>query len=472
MEAVSCRKNKKASNITMTDFMRIQNTIIPSNAEYEDRRERERSLKTLSSTKAFNWPDSIEMKKKTEFESHKKKFIDEEMVKRKIDEEEKKFQVIQNNLVVERARRLLFEQQDPVKSFNAKLMYSDMLKERDYQKEIVERKKDITKKIEKTFFDIDLKKMEEFDRKEAEKKEIELQMRINRMNVINEQLLESKIKRIKDHQEKMVEGHMMKIATQKAIEEDKKIEEEIQRQKENQREEFKLANKKLEMLKQEMREKEKEEERKIEQFAIKKQQILDLKAKVEGDKFKEKQAQKQKLIDKQIEYLQQLKTKEDEILAKSIKEAEEKKKLAEKIKKERFDSQMQGIKDQREYVKKKKEEEAIQLKKEEMEFVEDWKRKMKQLEADEREEKRLQKERDRNLAEYQHLQFLERRKLAQNDFIQNNEDSYKTKYMLSKDSDDFITYAEMWIKEYHKQGKDITPLLLELKRYKKNSNIA
>lgn len=101
MEAVSSQRNKNPSAITMTDFMRIQNTIIPSNAEYEDRRERDRSLKTLSNTKAINWPDSIEMKKKTEFESHKKKFIDEEMIKRKIDEEEKKYQDIQNDLVVE-----------------------------------------------------------------------------------------------------------------------------------------------------------------------------------------------------------------------------------------------------------------------------------------------------------------------------------------------------------------------------------
>lgn len=351
-------------------------------------------------------------------------------------------------------------------------MYSDMLKERDYQKEIVERKREIKMKIEKTYFDMDIKKMGDYDRKEVEKKEIEMQKRIQRMNIINEQLQESKIKRIKDYQEKIVEGHMMKIATQKAIEEDKMKEEEIQRQKEKQREEFLIANEKLEKLKEEIREKEKEEERKIEQFAIKKQQLLDLKVKVEGDKFKEKQAQRQKLIDKQIEYLQQLKTKEEEILQKSIKEAEEKKQFQEKIKKERFDQQMKGIKEQREYVRKKRENEALQFKKEELEFVEDWKRKMNQLEADERKEKRLEKERNRNLFDYQQLQFLERKKLAQKVFIQNNEDSYKTKYMLSKESDDFIAYAEMWIQEYHKQGKDITPLLLELKRYKKNSNFA
>ena len=50
------------------------------------------------------------------------------------------------------------------------------------------------------------------------------------------------------------------------------------------------------------------------------------------ERFKEKLDQRQKLIDKQIEILSNLKNREEEILAKQIKEAEEKKneELAEK----------------------------------------------------------------------------------------------------------------------------------------------
>ena len=160
----------KPSTITLTDFMRIQNEIIPSNAEYENRKEKDIALKQLSQTKASNWPDSIEMKKKNQFESHKNKFLEQEMIKRKIDEEEQKFQD------VERARKLLFEQQDPVKSFNSKLMYSDMLKEREFQKDIVERKKRINETIEKQFFDMEQKKMEEYDRNELLKAQREQEL--------------------------------------------------------------------------------------------------------------------------------------------------------------------------------------------------------------------------------------------------------------------------------------------------------
>jgi hypothetical protein len=132
---------KKPMYMTLTDFMRIQNEIIPSNAEYENRKALDIRLKTLSATKAKNWPDSLEMKKKNQLEYTKRKFLEDEKRRRKIDEEEHKYNEIQNNLVVNRAKNLLFEQQDAVKSFNSKLMYCDMLKERDYQKEIQNKKK-------------------------------------------------------------------------------------------------------------------------------------------------------------------------------------------------------------------------------------------------------------------------------------------------------------------------------------------
>ena len=102
-------KHQKPAMITLSDFMRIQNEIIPSNSEIESRRERDRTLKQMSQTKASNWPDSIEMKKKKQFESHRTKFLEEELLRRKIDEEERRYQAIQNNLVVERAKKMLFD---------------------------------------------------------------------------------------------------------------------------------------------------------------------------------------------------------------------------------------------------------------------------------------------------------------------------------------------------------------------------
>ena len=118
-----------------------------------------------------------------------------------------------------------------------------------------------------------------------------------------------------------------------------------------------------------------------------------------------------------------------------MKEAEEKKAKEEQIKQDRLNQMKKAIAEQREYVKRKKEEKKIQEKKEDAEFVDDWKRKMKQLEEDEKQEYLALRERNRNLAEYQKMQYDEKKKLALKQFEQLNEDSYKTKMMLDKEEE-------------------------------------
>jgi hypothetical protein len=92
---------------------------------------------------------------------------------------------------------------------------------------------------------------------------------------------------------------------------------------------------------------------------------------------------------------------------------------------------------------------------------------MNQLEEDEKNELNEIKERNKNLSNYHKLQMEIKKNKANNDFIIDQESAYKTKMMLNNEQDDFLKYAEMWIKEYYEQGKDITPLILDLKAYKK-----
>lgn len=104
---------------------------------------------------------------------------------------------------------------------------------------------------------------------------------------------------------------------------------------------------------------------------------------------------------------------------------------------------------------------------EEKEFVEFWKEKMKQLDDDEKNELKEIKDRNKHLANYHKLQMEVKKRKANEEFVIDQESSYKTKMMLNNEQDDFLNYAEGWIKEFHDQGKDITPLILDLKAYKK-----
>ena len=249
---------KLPAYITLSDFMRIQNEINPVNSELENRKEYNNKLRMLSQTKSKNWPDSLEMKKKNRFEWEKKNFLEEEERRRLIDLEEKKYKDIQNNQLLTRAQKILFDEQDPVKAFNMKLMYCDILKERDYQNEIKKRKKEINNAIEKQFFEIDKKRREEMTKREIEKAKVEEEKKKERMKIMKEQLNEYKIRIIQDYQEKQVEGQIMKLKMKKALEDEQKEKILIEKKKEQQRKEYIESNKRLIEYKQNQKKKEKQ----------------------------------------------------------------------------------------------------------------------------------------------------------------------------------------------------------------------
>ena len=223
--------------------------------------------------------------------------------------------------------------------------------------------------------------------------------------------------------------------------------------------------------KEDLKKKEIEEDKKIQEFAFKKQQLADLRKKIEEEKEKEKQRQRDKLEAAQMAYYNSMKKNENEILEKSLKEAEDRNALEAKKEKEKRDKMMNDIKEQIKIDKERKEAERIKNREEDMQYIDDYKRKLKILEDAEKEEWLAKRQKNKDLADYQKLQYEERKRLALDNFRQFNEDSYKNLRRLEIEDDDFIKYAEYWIKEYKQQGKNITPLLLELKRYKRNYSL-
>ena len=132
---------------------------------------------------------------------------------------------------------------------------------------------------------------------------------------------------------------------------------------------------------------------------------------------------------------------------------------------------MQEIKEHMENSKKEKEEKRLKEKQDDLNYLEDFKKKLAFLEGEEKDIMNERRRREKDLADYRRLQTEEKRRIALEDFERINEDNYKQLKRLEMEDDDFIKYAEYWIKEYKRQGKNIMPLLLELKRYKKNYSL-
>ena len=233
------------SRIALSDFIRIQNSISPLNTEVLERQTYENHLRNLSKEKSKHWSDSVEQKKKLEYEMAKRRFIADEERRRKIDEQERRYFKTRENMIIQKAQEQLFNEQDAVKSFNSKLLLSDMLKERDYQKEIKERKKEISNIIEKQFFDMDKKLMLEKDKLEEDKKRINEEKKKQRMKMLEEQMTEVKIRRIQEYEDNLVEGQILKMQMKRDLAQEQKEKEKKEKEILAQKELYMEENKKL-----------------------------------------------------------------------------------------------------------------------------------------------------------------------------------------------------------------------------------
>jgi len=213
--------NKTFSILSLGELNRMKGQVESIEGNFEDKKKREDELHKKSMQRMKKWPDSLEMVKKNQLESKKKKFIEEEKQRRLIDQEEVKYNEIQKKLVNENAAKLLFTEQDVVKSFKSNMLLSDILKEREFQQEIKSHKEEINKKIEAKWVEVEKEKMIAYDEKERKKHEEDIKKRQEQMSKINKQFGEHKLKKIREYQDYIVEGEIIKKNAKEAIQEEK-----------------------------------------------------------------------------------------------------------------------------------------------------------------------------------------------------------------------------------------------------------
>jgi len=373
------KHDRNISTITAGDFMRIRDTIMTGPSDESEKKGKETKLRNLSQTRIQNWPDSLQQAKKQRQLEKKKHYFEQEFEKRAIEEEEKKLHEANKKMIIERANKKLFDNQDQLKLFHGKMLFSDVLKEREYQNEIKLMKKAHEVKIDQHWQEVEIEKMKKYDEKEVEKANFEKEKIKHQMDIITKRFHEYKTKRIIEYQDQVVEGQIIKKQAIDAIEKEKQKElERIALAKERQAE-FIQANIDLKAYKEVVKQKNREEEKKIEEFALAKEQLTNLKKRKEEEMFQEKQKVRQRLIDKQVEYLKGMKNKEDQVLEKQKKESDEKdaRELEEKMR--RFNLMKQQIDEHSAAMMKKKRDLAIQDKLDDKLFVETYQERMKEL---------------------------------------------------------------------------------------------
>ena len=456
-----------SSVISKEDLSRIVNTIAPCRTEADDRHEIDERLRKISQSKIKQWPNSTENANKSKLEAAKREFLRQENMKRQIDEEERKYKALQDNMTNERAKKLYFNSQDLVKSFKSKMLFCDILKERNVQMSQSKVIKERWDEYDQYWNEIEKQKMIAYDKEEERKYLENKEKQAQNMAFIHKQFQEAKVKRIQDMQEQYVEGQITKIQAQNELKEELAKKERDKQARIKLNEQFRLDNIEIERLKAEAKKKEEEEDAKIEEHARKKEALENLRKQKEKEKFEEKQKRRQHLIDAQTEHLRKIKEENEMKLNKDVQAKELADEMNEKLKKEKYEKMQNEIKEDRKLYLQRIKEQKEQEKKESLNQVEQWRKEMKEAEERERNEYLKKRAKAKELQLYRSQQEKDKRQKALEEYMNLQEESLKNHLMLSKEREEFLQFAEEQIRLYKQQGKDILPLLLELKLYKK-----
>lgn len=461
---------KNVAVVRADELERIKRSI-SGKAETElegERRVGERQeLYQKSQKRKENWGNTIEAIRKKKENERLRRFEEQEMERRKIDAEEAAIQEEARRAALERANKLLHDSADPVKALHSKMLLSDVLQERDMQLEIQRRKQDFQQEVEVKWQELETQQLQEYDLREAQKHEKEVTRTKEVRKVLKNQLDQSKQKMVRRIQEDMVEGELIK---QKALDdlEAARREEQGRRQRAvGAVQEAGIANEYLKETKRQEREREMNEERKIAEFAKKKDEAMTMRKRREEEKMREKLAQRQKNIDRVAADLAGRRNNEQQRLDRQIEEAQSKATEEFQRKEQQKLQMMQQIEKSRQHQIARKLQEKTQEQKEEEEFKAFWQVRMNELAEIERQEKEDQRQRAVQLQHYHKKQMdYKARKLEQETAVE-AELARQAEEVQQADTNQFNSYAEQCLKEWAAQGKNITPLILELKNYRK-----
>ena len=109
--------------------------------------------------------------------------------------------------------------------------------------------------------------------------------------------------------------------------------------------------------------------------------------------------------------------------------------------------------------------------KEEKDFAEYWKVRNRELQEMEERERQEELERNRELEMFRKKQHDEKAAIKEHEFRKEQRAATKAQALLDQQEKHFYSYAERCIKDWKDEGKNVTPLILELKQQAKRDKM-
>jgi len=424
-------------------------------------------LHRLSQARAKTWGNTLEGSRRKKADERQKKLETEEFGRQKVDAEEAKIQLDQRRATIDRANKLLHDESDRMKSFHSKMMLCDVLAEREAQVGLKDELKKLEQVREDRFLEMEkqnYRKMLEREMKEKETKEELSKIAAKAQKEQREEAMEKAYREIEDN---MLEGELLR---RKAVEdlhgergaEKKKREIAVKAMDETMK-----ANEYLKQIKAEDTLRQQREDGKIQAYAGRKEKMLQLRKQKEEEVFQQKQQARNAMIEAQAARLAELQNDEDERVESQVKAKEasdEKKRLDKEELMSRWNedinkSRAAQIERKRAQREKDKGEDCETAK-----FLGEW---CKVLDKQEQEELEMKNAANRKLAS-EHKKMVEiQRRRTEDDKKGDAGVAIHAKKALESDTLEFHTYAEKCIRGYSEEGKNVIPLIKELREFRK-----
>lgn len=387
-----------------------------------------------------------------------KKMEAEEAERRRIDNEEAELQKKLRIEAIKRANGILYEQTDRMKGLRSAQMYSDVLQDRREQAEERRIKSKWSGQDDKKYFAHMMQSLEAAkekdkveERKRREKSEYIARMQQEQL-ALNQRLYVEALKKDKEEGEEIA----------------RKAQEDIRAEAEKQAarsmrarmaaEEMQLANQNLKKLQLELSLQDEEEEA-YRQAELKRKEDLAIRRKaLETKRFQEKQAIRQRMIDRACEELAKQKNSEDRIMEKQAQEARDKQDQEMAMREDKRRRQMEAIARSRDLQMRLKDEKKKKEYEEAIALVEAYKEKVATAEEAEAGEVAEVRRRNLELRATHEAQAAEKQQWLEAERQAALHADARTKAVLAEDSERFEKMAMEVMEQAHRDNKNTIPI--------------
>nr|XP_061799552.1 cilia- and flagella- associated protein 210 [Nerophis lumbriciformis] len=362
--------------LTKADWLRIQDKINHVDKEKERMMEVARQKQALhlkSKEMAKLWPDTLARQRQKKLEAKKIRDQMDEEKRKQIDMEEAQYREEKRKDAIEKAKKQLYYETERVKGLHRGLLLTEVLKEREAQIELKQRKTSASKDLDKEYVQMLKAREDEALKKEQERAQQKKQQCKAFAEDLQKQIKENQLQKEQQRHETKREGEEIQRC-QDLHQWEQKMEEEMQAKQKNhfmQAQLEHLTQRDISKAADAKKQEAEEVQRKL--FLSAKEKMVKLRRDREKELLREVQYRREKIMDKLIRAQQEQEEKQQTV-SKAVSELdaqriqhqwEEEQKRAEMIKS--IAAHREHViqeRERNEIMRKEKEREALQAKKE------------------------------------------------------------------------------------------------------------